>query len=174
MPSWCLHGGRLMTISSMKISLDGPEGLRKSDYRRLGKQTFVAAGKRHRRRNLHHHFERRATQRYGYPQRKGERNPRRRGTYSNRKLRLFGHIKPLVWSGELRRLTLNGIQYVRAVAKSGGEIVSKIRLPRKANLKNPKSKVHPLEDLRRFHVSELHDLDQFVAEDFDRRISRLN
>ena len=171
MLTWQLAGGFPMTLN-LDIQLNGPEGLTKRDFKEIGRQTFEAAGKRHRRRNLYHHFERRATKRYGYAKRKGESNPRKGGTYSARKLRLFGHVKPLVWSGELRRLTLNGIQAVKAVTRHGGEFVAKIKLPAKANFRNPNSKAHPLRELQSFHQSEIEDLDKFVEEDFDRRISR--
>ncbi len=161
-----------MTQLVTSLALDGVEGLTKRDFRDIGKQSIGATGLRHRRRNLHHHFEKRAYARYGYARRRGDRNPLAPGTYSNRKLKLFGHVKPLTFAGELRRLTLAGVRLVRAIARSGGELVAKLRLPRKANLSNPKSAVKPLKELRAFAAEELQDLDNFLTVDFDRRYSR--
>lgn len=158
------------TITTVKLT--GPEGIKRREFVKLGKESMQAVGLRHRRLNLHHHFEKRAFSRYGYARRRGDFNPRVGGTYSSRKLKLFGHIKPLVFTGELRRLTLNGVRLVKAIARNAGELVARMPMPRKANLKNPYSTIHPLKELQLFAAVEIADLDKFLAEDFDRRYSR--
>lgn len=152
------------------FTLTGTERLKKSDVNRAVRDALHAMGLRHRRRNLARHFTKAGARKYGYQPRKGELNPWRRGTYSNRKLRLFGHVLPLVYTGELRRQTLYGVRDVRATATSTRQTV-RIVLPRKANLRNPHGP-NMLEELRIVAPDELADLGKFLVEDLERRLSR--
>lgn len=63
------------------------------------------------------HFTHAGAREYGYTPRKGERGGGRpfRGSYTAKKLRAFGHTKPLVFSGESKKLA--GIRDVRATFK---------------------------------------------------------
>lgn len=70
--------------------------------------------------------------------------PTFRRTYTGRKLRQKGHMKPLVWSGESRRLA-------RSASISSTSKGVKIKYPglRKFNLRHPKSQIRMNEEFRR-------------------------
>lgn len=63
------------------------------------------------------HFTHAGAREYGYTPRKGERGGGRpfRGSYTAKKLRAFGHTKPLVFTGTSQKLA--GIRDVRATFK---------------------------------------------------------
>lgn len=108
------------------------------------------------------HFGPHATQRYGYMPRKGSRfahgNKSRghRGSYSERKLRAVGHTRPLEYSGEGKRQALSSPK----IYATRNKVV--VRLPRKFNLRNPKSQINMADELRavrpdeRRHLARVH------------------
>lgn len=153
-----------------ELKLTGAEGLRQGQINAAVRDSMHALGLRHRRRNLPSRFTKAGARKLGFKPRRGESNPQRRGTYSNRKLRLLGHVLPNVYSGELRRLTLYGVRDVRATATSR-EAKVRIVLPRKANLHHPRGP-NTLEELRSVAADERADLERFLVEDLERRLSR--
>jgi hypothetical protein len=158
----------------VSVQARGIDALSQRDRNDSLREAMVAVGLRHRRRNLPKHFTKLAYQLYRYAPRAGDPGNTRksfRGSYQGRKLRLFGHTLPLVFTGELRKLTLYGLRTVNATA-SRGEATVKIRLPNKANFKNPNSKVHPLKELQAVNGAELVDLERFAGEELERQWRR--
>ena len=158
---------------TVKWTARGSEHLSKSQIGEALRGMMHAVGLRHRRRNLAKHFTKAAYSLYGYAPRSGDRSSGRGfyGSYQYRKLRKFSHTLPLVWSGELRRLTLFGARDVRATS-TGGNAKVRIVLPRKANFKNPNSKVHPLKELQAISSRELVDIQKFAGEQLEREFKR--
>jgi len=99
------------------------------------------------------HFEESATSRYGYA--------RRSADYLKRKMRQFGHQKPLVFSEEAYHLAR-----IRKITANSNRAV--VELPRKLNRSNPKSRAKMSQEIRMLLPSEaehLRDLGQVVFAD---------
>lgn len=116
------------------IELSGAERLARRQVNDVIRDALEAMILHWRRRYLPKHFTKAGAREYGYQPRGGERNPLVKGSYTNRKLRLFSHTLPNVYTGELRRQCLQGVQRVTAKVTSTrahGHAV----LPRKANFR---------------------------------------
>lgn len=152
----------------------GIETLTAKDRNDSLRDGLAAMGLRHRRRNLPVHFTKRGYSLYGYAKRHGDSGGNLRGrafrsTYQGRKLRLFGHTLPLVYTGELRRLTLYGLPRVTATARSGvGKVL--IHLPAKANFR--RGDISPLRELQAVAGMELVDLEKFLVPELERQWRR--
>ena len=99
---------------------------------------------------------------------------RRKAGYNRRKLRKFGHTYPLVWSGEVKRLT----QTARIAARKGtgrvgnqGGVKMTYRGARKLNLKHPKSDINTREEFTRVTDREAKTLGQYWQARFSPRFS---
>ena len=107
----------------------------------------------------------------GYTRRSGEgmgvHAPTFRRTYTGRKLRQKGHMKPLVWSGESRRLA-------RSASITSTSKGVKIRYPglRKFNLRHPKSQVRMNEEFRRIADYEVPTLRRVYEKDLKEEIRK--
>ena len=147
------------------MRLTGVEALKRRDINNATRRAMYSLGLRHRTLHLPKHFEHRAFSEYGsvYKPRKGQHNPRKPGSYTNRKLRKFSHTKPLVYTGELRRLTLFGARKIR-VTSTSKEATVHIGLPNKANWKNPHSQVNMLAELRAVSEAELAKMEVWLTE----------
>ncbi len=156
---------------SVRWHARGFESLTKSQLNEALRLMMHAVGLRHRRRHLAKHFTKAAYRAYGYAPRQGDNGSGSpfRGSYQYRKLRKFSHTLPLVYTGELRRLTLYGRQDVRATA-AGGNAKARIVLPRKANLRNPWSLTNPLKELQAVSGAEMADLERFAGEQLEREL----
>lgn len=116
----------------VSLTIRGIVGLKASEINECVRKAMEAIGWRWRERYLHKRFTRAGAREYGFRQRDGEQNPRKRGTYTNRKLRLFGHTLPLRYTSESYNEAMFTLKVVTATATSSRATV-RIRLPRKAN-----------------------------------------
>lgn len=155
----------LLVASTLDITIlyRGWEALKRSELNELLRQALTHMALRWKRRFLPKHFTKAGAREYQYKPRRGELDPRKKGTYSNRKLRLFGHVLPNVYTGELRRLSLYGATDIVAKATST-RAWARVRLPKKANFR--------LHELQIVSQGEKTDLETFLAEDIERLVSR--
>lgn len=154
---------------SVEVKLNGIEGLRKKQVNDAMKRAMEALGKRWRRRYLPLHFGNQASARYGYTPRKGERGSGRRfkRSYTGRKLAFLGHTRPLEFTGEGKRLALNGPQTVSATRDK-----VRIPLPRKFNLRNPKSQVRMADEIRAVTPGEIAEMEVFLVDQIEREFAK--
>lgn len=96
----------------------------------------------------HLHFGPDAAQRYNYAPRSGERKDAlpAKGSYTHKKLRLYGHTNPLQFTGRGMReaLTTNAASVVK---RRGGAYRSRATLPRVFNLRNPAGVTNPSKEI---------------------------
>ena len=106
----------------------------------------------------------------GYAHRKGELLPRGskafRQSYTGRKLRMFGHTRPLEFSGETRRK-------VRFARISSGHRFGRIAYPgaSKFNFRHPRSRIVMSEEFRRITQAEAQYLGEIYDADLDKRLA---
>lgn len=152
-----------MTRIAINVELKGFESLTRSDLNEAIRAALSNMGVRWKRRYLPQHFTKAGAKIYNYKPRNGQLNPLRKGTYTNRKLRLFSHTLPNVYTGELRRLSLHGATKVTAKSTSTRAHV-RVHLPRKANFR--------LHELSAVTESEQAELELFLTEDLERQFAR--
>lgn len=101
------------------------------------------------------HFTNAGATEYRYTPRSGERGSKRKfkGSYSARKLKKFGHTRPLEFSGESRR-RVRASQKIKATSKGGRCILSAPAL----NFRNPKSPINMREEVTRVSPRERTEL----------------
>lgn len=135
---------------------------------KLLKASFFKIGVHWHREFLPEHFKNSAMSRYpdAYRPRKGERgNPHPRGfekSYTGRKLRRFGHTRPLVYTGESRRLA--NIRDVRATMKGNRVVIH----ARTLNRKNKHSQINMREEATVINAAE----ERVLAGVFDTTLQR--
>lgn len=147
-------------IFQTKITYTGVVGMRPSTFRRrFLKPMYHFLGEYWHRELLPKHFTNQGAKEYGYAPRKGEKGNKGgkgfRKSYTGRKLKRFGHTRPLVFTGELQRMSR--FRNIKATSKG-----VKVTLPqaRKANLRHPKSNVNMADELTRFSdrdIAKIHD-----------------
>lgn len=145
------------------MDLRGVEALTQKDINDSLRHALKMMVLRWRRRYLKKHFTKAGAREYGFQPRGGQRNPQRKGTYSNRKLRLFRHVLPNVYTGELRRLALQGVHRVKVTVTATRAKGSAV-LPRKANFR--------LHELKLVSPRETIDLEQFLVERLEHELNR--
>ena len=110
------------------------------EFNRIVKEAWGELGVLWHRKMRPKHFTKAGAQEYGYTPRKGEGgNIGRKGfakSYTGRKLRRFGHARPLEYSGETKALTR--VRDVRATSK-GARVVMRAN---KLNFRNPHSRIN--------------------------------
>ncbi|REJ65832.1 MAG: hypothetical protein DWQ31_16600 [Planctomycetota bacterium] len=152
-----------MTRIAVNVELKGFEALKQRDLNDAIRDALSNMGVRWKRRYLPLHFTKAGARKYNYKPRQGELNPLRRGTYTNRKLRLFSHTLPNVYTGELRRLSLQG--QTKTTAKSTASRAHvRVHLPRKANFR--------LHELSIVSPDEQAELEKFLVEDLERQFTK--
>jgi hypothetical protein len=106
----------------------------------------------------------------GYARRKGELIARDskafRASYTGKKLRMFGHTRPLEFTGETRRK-------VRSASISSTSNMGKASYSgaAKFNFRHPRSKIRMGEEFRRITRREAQELGQFFDLALDRRLA---
>jgi hypothetical protein len=138
----------------VQLSFRGAEALPKSEVNACLRRALEGMGWRWREQYLPKRFTKKGAREYGFRPRAGELNPRKRGTYTNRKLRLFGHTLPLRYTSEAYREALFTLKVVTATATSARATV-RVRLPRKANFH--------IKDWTAISAAEIRDLEYFLA-----------
>jgi len=118
------------------------------------------------------HFTDRGRRKHKYTPRKGERLARSsqafKKSYSGRKLKKYGHLLPLVYSGVSRALALSG-RRVTATSKGMRAIVSAPGL----NRKHPNSKVDMRDEVTRVTPEEERTLVKLMDDRITRGFSRV-
>lgn len=106
------------------------------------------------------HFTHAGASEYGYTPRKGDRGSGRRfkGSYTAKKIRKWGHSKPLIWTGESERLTR--IRDVRATSK-GCRVVLKAN---KLNFRSRHTEIRMREEMTRISRREARELTKILGE----------
>lgn len=108
------------------------------------------------------HFTHAGAREYGYTPRKGEAGSNRKfaGSYTQRKLRKYGHTRPLEFTGESKARSANA----NITATSRGARC-RMNLPR-LNWKHPKSLIAPRDEMTRISPAER----QFLQTYFEQRV----
>lgn len=147
----------------------GPPVLPKRELRRILKIAYARIGAKWHTEMRPLHFTNRATGRYGYDPRKGESGGGRqfKGSYTARKLKKFGHTKPLVWTGRSQLLTR--IRDVRATSK-GARVV--MRAPA-LNFRSKGSTIDMREELTSVTTQEAGILGRKFAAVMERSIGKI-
>ncbi|MCA9270967.1 MAG: hypothetical protein KDA41_20945 [Planctomycetales bacterium] len=110
----------------------------------------------------------------GYTKRKGESIPRGdkrfRRSYTGRKLRKYGHTRPLEFSGETRQ-RIRAYANITATSTSRHTTV-KVAYPgaRRFNLRHPKSRINMALEFRRIVPSEFTPLARVYDADLEQRL----
>lgn len=116
------------------------------------------------------HFTHEGFREYGYTPRKGQELPRGSRefwkSYCGRKLRLHGHMLPLVFTGESRGLSRTA--NVRATSKGVRVVMAAVR---KLNWRHPESQVYAAAELRRVSDGEARELTRIFGFELNRRLS---
>ncbi len=156
------------------VKLNGFEGLKKSRVNAALKRANLATGKHFRRQFLPGRFKPQGGRRLRYTPRSGEvrvglpkSDKKSKHKYAPRKQRHLRHDDPLVFSGEGRRLALHGPQKVFSTSKT-----IRIPLPRKFNLRNPRSRVSMSDEIRRVTDREAKELSKFLVKQIEREFAR--
>jgi hypothetical protein len=121
------------------------------------------------------HFTEAGAAEYAYLPRAGQLLPRGskryRESYTGRKERQMGHTRPLEWSGDLKRESRR--QMIQATSKG---VTVRMRA-RKANWRNPKSRINMAEELGTLSIREQRELrgvlDKGIQGGIDRIRSRI-
>lgn len=104
---------------------------------------------------LPEHFTEAGAQKYGYYRRKGQGLDRSgkafQRSYTAKKLRMFGHEKPLVFTGEGQQLAR--LRRIRATSKQATVV-----LPSKFNFRHAKSRINMREELTAITQGEIDTL----------------
>ena len=117
------------------ITMRGIETLSKSEVNACVRRALEnGVGWRWREKYLGKRFTQKGAREYGFRKRQGEENPLKKGTYTNRKLRLFHHTLPLRYTSESYTEAMFGLKVVKASVTSASATV-RIQLPRKANFR---------------------------------------
>jgi len=155
-------------LGIVNLRMDRQElGISARQFQAAKREVFRAMGREWHGQYLRLHFTADATSRYGYVRRKGEaKTPGSKGfasTYVGRKLKRFGHSRPLVFTGEGERLAQ--LLDLRASSTQG-----RVVLPRKFNWKNPKSRVDMRAELTKVIQPEADELSQVGATQLGREV----
>lgn len=142
--------------------------LTRSEFNEVKRDVFRDAGEFWHTHLRPKHFTHAGASEYGYLPRKGDRGRPHRGgfnsSYQGRKLRLFGHTRPLEFTGEGRKLSQ--IQDVRVTSKR-----VRVILPRKFNWRNASSPIIMREEITAISQN---DEDQLIDRAEENTVNRLN
>lgn len=154
-------------IGAILIKQTGPTPeLMKREMNAIMTGTLAAVADNHFR-FMHMHFEPIAFSRYGYKPRKGMNlsgKPFYR-SYTGRKMKRFGHMLPLVYSGESRDLAL-GNKDVRATRKEA----RLVQHARGLNRRNPRSDIRMNDEIRAIAPSEEREAVRVAEREFKKRV----
>ena len=133
------------------------------------KEAFIEAGKLWHRHYRPKHFTLKGAREYGYAPRSGERGSGRgfKGSYTARKLKKFGHTRPLVYTGESAQLAR--ILDVRGTSKGSRTIIH----ARGFNRRNPKSEINMRDEMTRISDREAQQLTGFIGRMMNREMGKL-
>ena len=156
------------------VKLKDIEGLKKSRVNAALKRANKIIGQLFRKRYLPERFKPPGGRRLKYLPRAGEirvglpkTDPKAYRKYAPRKQRILRHDDPLVFSGVGRNLALRGAQKVKVTSKS-----IRILLPRKFNLRNPRSRISMSDEIRRVTDREAKELSGFLVKQIERELAR--
>ncbi|MGB0714271.1 MAG: hypothetical protein ACPGXK_00220 [Phycisphaerae bacterium] len=126
----------------------------------IKKKAFMAAGRFWHRYFRPKHFTAKGAREYGYAPRKGERGSGRafKGSYTARKLKRFGHTRPLVYTGESAQLAR--IMDVRGTSRGSRTVIH----ARGLNRRNPNSTINMRDEMTRISRGEVQRLTKLISE----------
>lgn len=145
-------------------------GVARKHLRTILRQAFEAMGVEWHQTMRPKHFTKAGAREYAYTPRKGDTGSGTRFTnsYTQRKIRKFGHANPLVYTGESRRMS--ELRDIRATSK-GVRVV--MRTPR-LNYKNKHSEVNAREELTRVTPREIQRLQAVFDERMQTLLDRIS
>lgn len=118
-------------------------GLMKSQVNKITQASLVAAAENHYRTYMDLHFRPIAFSRYNY-------KPRAEN-YTQRKNYTFGHMLPLVWSGDSKRLALGGAPRIESTRYRA----TLVQRARGLNRRSRYSEIHMNEEIRAITQTEI-------------------
>jgi len=140
-------------------------GLAVREVNTIKRRAFFGGGVQWHKQFRPKHFTRAGASEYGYAPRSGERGNTPRGgfrrSYTGRKLKQFGHTRPLEFSGEAKALTR--MRDVRATATRKRSRVRVVLHANKLNWRNPDSEINMADELRRISAAERTQLIRTIA-----------
>lgn len=153
------------------MQVEGFPAMKRKRRNDIFKATWLDLGKYWRKQMLPLHFTHRGGRKYGYSPRKGEApggGRPTRGTYTYRKKKLFGHTRPLEFTGKGKQEALTSKKY-RATRDKVDVI-----LPRKFNLRHPNSKVNMREEITAVTMDEITRLVRRFTNTLVRKMGTVN
>lgn len=119
------------------------------------------------------HFDDDASDYYDYAPRQGERpsGPPIKGSYTHKKLRLYGHMRALVFSGRGMNEALAN-DFASAGHRRAGGYWARATLPRVFNLRNPKGRTNPAKEITTVLARENAVLNDLAQEKLNAEIRR--
>jgi hypothetical protein len=146
-------------------------GLLKSEINRLTKEALVEAARNHYYAYMPMHFRATAFDRYNYKPRKGTGLSGKAfyKSYVGQKLRKQGHLLPLVFSGESKRLATQGDPQIEATRYKA----TLVQRARGLNRRHPKSQIHMNEEIRAVTQSEINAAAMIAGRAFRRLAAEL-
>ena len=155
----------------LRSTITGFSALKPKQLKPIMHAALVDVGERWRDVFLPGHFVNKATTKYGYKPRQGERGSGRahRGSYTWRKLRDKKHSMPLVWSGRSRDESVN----TKKIKALGSMKTARVRVTvsKGFNRRHPNSKIRMGDEVTRVLPSETKDLSAFLVKRLDIRLN---
>lgn len=131
-------------IGSITLTESGPTPrMAKAKHAEIMERVMTACAANHHEKYVHLHFTMDAFSRYGYTPRKGMNVSGNAfwSTYTGKKQKYKGHVLPLVWSGESRRLATANPPDIRTTKARGQATARLIQRARGLNRRNPNSSI---------------------------------
>lgn len=139
------------------------------ELRPAQKNGFEIIGKVWHKNSRPKHFTKAGAREYGYTPRVGDRGSGRRfhGSYTEEKLKSFGHTKPLVFTGLSERFTR--VEDVRTTSKGGRVVMNAPAF----NFRNPNSKIDMRAEMTEVSSAEQSGLVELYDGALDRMLNRI-
>lgn len=155
----------------VQVFATGIEGLRPAELHKVYRTSMHAIGRRWQVRLLRKHFTAAGAREYHYGARQGEPGSGEpyKGSYTERKFKRFKHKKPLWYTGQAAAEAKRGRIVARA-SKRGASV--SVSTSRKYNLRNPKSKTRPSEEITRVSRRENRNLSGHLARNIDSGLTK--
>ena len=157
-------------IGYITIRERGPTpGITKSEQGDIIRDVLAHTAANHHAKFMHRHFTHDAKRIYGYKPRKGEGKSGKEfwTSYTGRKNKVKGHMKPLVWSGVSQTLAK-----IRDVRSNRNRAVL-VQHARGLNRRNPNSEINMVEEIRTVAEGEAREAYRMVDSLFRKRVREI-
>lgn len=158
----------------LEAEYEGVQGIGKSQFNKIMRDSLRVMGLHWRKKFLPMHFGNKATSRYGYAKRAGESGNTRRKfsrSYTGRKLKKYGHTRPLELTGASKAEALSSDRV--DTKYRGGEGAALIPLPQGFNRRAAGSRVRMNEEIRAVREDELKELGDLLTAEIAKGIEKL-